>query len=165
MLVVLDRTEVICESEGKKPDVLHRSKEQKYFFDRIFDHKANQEMVYKNTCSHLIESVVRGYNATVFAYGTTGSGKTYTMVGTQEQPGIMVLTLTDMFNYIKKDTEKEYEIKVSYVEIYNEFIRDLLVPKSKDIFLDLREDPIKGIAISGVTEYVVKDTKEIMSLL
>ena len=77
----------------------------------------------------------------------------------------MVLTLTDMFNYIKKDTEKQYEIKVSYVEIYNEFIRDLLVPKSKDIFLDLREDPIKGISISGVTEYVVNDTKEIMSLL
>ena len=165
MLVVLDRTELQCENEGKKPEILHRSREQKYFFDRIFDHTATQEQVYKNTCSHLIESAVRGYNATVFAYGTTGSGKTFTMVGTQDHPGIMVLTLTDMFNFIKSDADKDYEIKVSYVEIYNEFIRDLLVPKQKDTFLDLREDPLKGISISGLTEYIVKDTKEIMSLL
>lgn len=91
---------------------------------------------------------MKGYNACVFAYGTTGSGKTYTMVGTNETPGNMMLALNDMFDMISQDKERQYDIKVSYVEIYNEFIYDLLVPKSKEIFLDLRDDPIKVQTLS-----------------
>jgi len=133
------------ENEGKKPDVLHRSKEQRYYFDRIFNYKIATQQVYEKTCSHLITSVVKGYNATVFAYGTTGSGKTYTMTGLTHQPGIMYLILEDMFSKILQDSEKTYDIRVSYVEIYNEVIRDLLVPNSKDTYLDLRDDPIRGV--------------------
>jgi len=144
-----------CENEGKKPDVLHRSKEQRYFFDRIFNMNVDTQEVYEKTCSHLIHSVVKGYNACVFAYGTTGSGKTYTMTGNTETPGIMYLILEDMFNTIMKDTQNNYDIRVSYVEIYNEVIRDLLVPNSKDTFLDLRDDPVKGVCLAGVTEYEV----------
>ena len=65
-----------------KPDVLHRSKEQRYFFDRIFSKEITTRGVYERTCLNLIPSVINGYNACVFAYGTTGSGKTYTMTGT-----------------------------------------------------------------------------------
>lgn len=95
---MLDRVELECEEEGKKPEVLHRSKEQRYYFDRIFPTTANTETVYKNTCENLIDSVIQGYNGCVFAYGTTGSGKTYTMTGTSEEPGIMYLLIKGMFN-------------------------------------------------------------------
>jgi kinesin family protein 18/19 len=93
----------------------------------------------------LIDSVIKGFNACVFAYGTTGSGKTYTMTGNTDSPGIMYLIIEDMFKKIQLITEKEFEIRVSYVEIYNEVIRDLLVPNSKDTYLDLRDDHIKGV--------------------
>jgi len=153
------------ENEGKKPDVLHRSREQRYFFDRIFKSNNTTQDVYERTCSHLIDSVIKGYNACVFAYGTTGSGKTYTMTGTTETPGIMYLIIEDMFHQILEDSEKSYDIRVSYVEIYNEVIRDLLVPNSKDTYLDLRDDPMKGVCLAGVTEFSVKEPKEIMDLL
>ena len=85
----MDRAEMEFENDGKKLDVLHRSKEQRYCFDRIFNDEASTKEVYDKTCSHLIGSVVKGFNACVFAYGTTGSGKTYTMTGLNDQPGIM----------------------------------------------------------------------------
>lgn len=80
----------------------------------------------------------------MFAYGTTGSGKTYTMIGYDENPGLSVLTINDLFLNIHEDSENKYEFKVSYVEIYNEVIWDLLVVNSKDTVIELREDPIKG---------------------
>ncbi len=141
------------ENEGKKPDVLHRSREQRYFFDRIFPQGTKTETVYYNTCDSLINSVVQGFNACVFAYGTTGSGKTYTMAGTPEEPGIMFLIIKGMFDNIQTVQDKKFEIKVTFVEIYNEVIRDLLVSNSKDTYLDLRDDPEKGIQLSGVTEF------------
>ena len=93
LLIVMDKVEIECSEQDKKPDVLHRSKEQRYFFDRIFTKACPTLEVYENTCAHLVPSVIGGYNACVFAYGTTGSGKTYTMTGTLESPGIMVLIL------------------------------------------------------------------------
>lgn len=93
LVIVMDKVELECNENGEKPGVLHRSKEQRYFFDQIFSRNMNTPDVYENTCAHLVPSVIAGYNACVFAYGTTGSGKTYTMTGTPEQPGIMVLIL------------------------------------------------------------------------
>lgn len=151
-------------NNGIKPDVLHRSKEQRYYFDKIFK-DASQEEVYENTCQHLIQPVTEGFNACVFAYGTTGSGKTYTMIGYKENPGNSVLIIDDMFNTIMKDEDNVYELKVSYVEIYNEIIRDLLVVKSKETYLDLRDDPIKGVQLAGVKEYKVTNSNEVMKLL
>lgn len=98
---------------------------------------------------------MQGYNACVFAYGTTGSGKTHTMAGTPENPGIMYLIIKGMFDNIMNEPDKQIEIKVSYVEIYNEVIRDLLVANSKETYLDLRDDPEKGVCIAGVTEFEV----------
>lgn len=77
--------------------------------------------------------MIGGYNACVFAYGTTGSGKTFTMTGTLESPGIMVLILQDLFKAIQeRRSDKEFSIKMSYVEIYNEVILDLLIPNARD---------------------------------
>ena len=78
----------------------------------------------------------------------------------------MVLILQDLFKAIQeKQSEKEFFIKMSYVEIYNEVILDLLIPNARDQYLDLREDPVNGTCISGVTEFVVKEPKEVMNLL
>ena len=100
LILVLDKVDIECQQEDKKPDVLHRSREQRYFFDRIFNQFVGTTDVYSRTCSQLIPSVIQGYNACVFAYGTTGSGKTFTMTGTIDHPGIMVLILKDLFNAI-----------------------------------------------------------------
>lgn len=144
---MLDPVEIECENEGKKPDVLHRSKEQRYFFDRIFNQYCSTKQVYDNTAAQLIDSVIKGFNACVFAYGTTGSGKTFTMTGSHESPGLMYMIIEDLFKQIQKNTEKTYEIRVSYVEIYNEIIRDLLVPNSKDTYLYLRDDHLRGVVL------------------
>lgn len=87
------------------------------------------------------------------------------MIGTKENPGNSVLIIDDMFNTIMKDDDNLYELKVSYVEIYNEIIRDLLVVKSKETYLDLRDDPIKGVQLAGVKEYKVQSSSEVMKLL
>lgn len=100
---------------------------------------------------------MKGYNGCVFAYGTTGSGKTHTMTGNLQNPGINYLMIQDIFNKVQHDENNNYDIKVSYVEIYNEVIRDLLVHNSKNTFLELREDGDKGVNIAGVTEFQVKD--------
>ena len=82
---------------------------------------------------------MQGYNASVFAYGATGAGKTYTMLGTEENPGIMLLSIEELFTSIEKYSfERDYKLKISYVEVYNECIKDLLTDKSDN--LDLRED-------------------------
>ena len=73
-------------------------RQQQYDFDRVFDDTATQEEVYKNTAAPLVRSVLEGFYATVFAYGATGSGKTYTMVGTPTNPGIMARAVDDIFH-------------------------------------------------------------------
>ena len=79
------------------------------------------------------------------------------MTGTIDQPGIMVLILKDLFQAIQTQTEKTISLKMSYVEIYNEIIRDLLLPNAKETYLDLRDDPEKGVCIAGVTEHIVSE--------
>lgn len=87
------------------------------------------------------------------------------MIGDKENPGMSVFIIDDMFRTIVKDEDKTYELKVSYVEIYNEIIRDLLVVKSKETYLDLRDDPIKGVQLAGVKEFKVQNSTEVMKLL
>jgi len=77
----------------------------------------------------------------------------------------MYLILEDLFKQILGDNENNYDIRVSYVEIYNEVIRDLLVPNSKDTYLELRDDPQKGVCLAGVNEYSVEQPREVMDLL
>jgi kinesin family protein 18/19 len=110
----------------------------------------------------LIDPILKGYNGCVFAYGATGTGKTFTMLGTTHSPGLCNLTLKDIFAKINSPlySDEKYEVKVSYVEIYNEAIRDLLVAKDTG-FLDLRDDPVKGVTISGANEVTVNDTEEV----
>lgn len=156
-----------------------RSREKRFAFDYVFTPEDGQQTVYCHTTKFLIHGVLNGFNATVFAYGCTGAGKTYTMLGTPDQPGIMALTLEDLFQNITRVHDDPlanvtYKVTVSFLEVYNENIRDLLVNQSSSTstggssaneFLDLREDPIKGSIIAGISEIEACNALEVMKLL
>uniref|UniRef100_A0A7S3J0T0 Kinesin-like protein n=1 Tax=Euplotes harpa TaxID=151035 RepID=A0A7S3J0T0_9SPIT len=142
----------------------NRSKEKQYAFDYAFDSETGQTEIFESTTKFLVEGILEGYNATVFAYGATGAGKTYTMLGTESNPGNMFLTLKELFVKIKAQRNNyNYDIRVSFLEIYNEMIRDLIVV-SEDV-LDLREDKDKGICVAGLSEVEVESPEDVMELL
>nr|XP_057922601.1 kinesin-like protein KIF19 isoform X2 [Doryrhamphus excisus] len=163
----LDEQMVVLMDPLEDPDDVlraNRSREKTYVFDVAFDYLASQEEVYRATTKGLIEGLISGYNATVFAYGPTGCGKTYTMLGTDKEPGIYVRTLNDLFRAIEETSDDMmYSVSMSYLEIYNEMIRDLLNPSSG--FLDLREDAKGVIQVAGITEVSTVNAQEIMELL
>jgi kinesin family protein 18/19 len=93
-----------------------------------------------------------------------GAGKTYTMLGTENNPGIMYRTLDELFVEIKKfEDKREYQVSMSYLEIYNELIRDLLTPSST--FLELREDAKGTIQVAGLSEIIANTPEEVMEML
>jgi len=172
-LKVLEEKIVVAHDpkEFHKKNVLRskRSRERQYAFDYAFGPETKQQKVYESTTQFLIDGVLNGYNATVFAYGATGAGKTFTMLGSESEPGIMVLTLRDLFSQcrnVENDPSSgiKYKVTISYLEVYNELIRDLLTPSSSE-FLDLREDPIKGPTVAGLSEVTTSSTDEVMRLL
>uniref|UniRef100_A0A8C1RC21 Kinesin-like protein n=1 Tax=Cyprinus carpio TaxID=7962 RepID=A0A8C1RC21_CYPCA len=161
-----DQMVVLMDPMEDPDDILraHRSREKTYMFDVAFDYSATQDEVYRSTTKGLIEGLISGYNATVFAYGPTGCGKTYTMLGTDREPGIYVRTLNDLFKAIEETSDDmQYSVSMSYLEIYNEMIRDLLNPSSG--FLDLREDSKGEIQVTGITEVSTINAREVMELL
>ncbi|CAG9767190.1 unnamed protein product [Ceutorhynchus assimilis] len=164
VLYAADEKKIILE-DFDKCDSIRQKKgiERQYTFDVVFGETVNQETVYDVTTSSLVKDVLNGYNATVFAYGPTGAGKTHTMVGDRNHPGIMIRALNDLFEVVK-DKEEEYSVTMSYLELYNENIRDLLNPSSG--YLELREDSRgRSIHVAGLTEISTTSTDEIMQLL
>jgi kinesin family protein 18/19 len=142
----------------------NRSKEKQYAFDFAFDADTGQQEIFQSTTKFLVEGILEGYNATVFAYGATGAGKTYTMLGTNAEPGNMFLTLKELFVKIKGQSRNfNYDIRVSFLEIYNEMIKDLIVVS--DDVLELREDKDKGITVAGLSEVEVESPEDVMELL
>ncbi|CRG93363.1 kinesin-8, putative [Plasmodium gallinaceum] len=157
---------VLLDPSDNSDNVLrqNRSREKKYVFDYAFDENSSQEDVYNNSVKCLIDAVIKGYNSTVFAYGATGAGKTHTIIGYKNEPGIMMMILKDLFEKIKSlEVMNEYKVKCSFIEIYNENICDLLNPSSE--YLDLREDPIKGVTVSNIFEVCTTSVEEIMELI
>lgn len=166
------------EYNGPSSIFKNRNKDQTYAFDYAFDQFTTQKTVFDKSTKFLIDGVVNGYNATVFAYGATGAGKTYTMLGTENNPGIMVLTLEELFNKVNSFFDREYKLKFWLLEIYNENIRDLLkfykndnnnnknaLENTSNEYLDLREDPEKGIVVSNITEISVTNSNEMLKIL
>ena len=164
------------EYNGPSSIFKNRNKDQTYAFDYAFDKFTTQKTVFDKSTKFLIDGVVNGYNATVFAYGATGAGKTYTMLGTDSNPGIMVLTLEELFNKVNSFADREYKLKFWLLEIYNENIRDLLkfyknennknaLENTSNEYLDLREDPEKGIIVSNITEISVNNSNDMLKIL
>lgn len=102
---ILDEKIIIIQDiSAAKPEEafrLARSKEKTYAFDYAFDEQCGQQYIFERTTKFLIDGIMQGYNASVFAYGATGAGKTYTMLGTEDQPGIMMLSIEELFKSIE----------------------------------------------------------------
>ena len=108
--------------------------------------------------------MIEGYNGTIFAYGQTGCGKTHTMLGTEDNPGIIPNCFKHIFGYIDANTnETKFLVRCSYLEIYNEEIHDLLVDQGRNqpAKLELKEDPNKGIFVKDLNCFIVKSIPEI----
>jgi len=139
-----------------------------YVFDRVFGPESRQEDVYKYAAEPIIQSIVDGYNGTVFAYGQTGSGKTHTMEGPDhvdpELMGVIPRMIGTIFgDVMKADESIEFNISVSYFEIYMEKIRDLLNPAADNMVV--REHPQKGIWVDGATEASVVSPEEVYDIM
>ncbi|KAJ9540936.1 hypothetical protein OSB04_027442 [Centaurea solstitialis] len=128
-----------------------------YTFDRVFGCDCSTRQVYQDAAKDVVLSVVGGINASIFAYGQTSSGKTFTMTGITEY------TLADIYDYVQKHTERDFHLKFSAMEIYNESVRDLL---STDGYpLRLLDDPERGTIVENLTEESVRDWDHVMELL
>ncbi|GAB1286662.1 Kinesin-like protein KIF18A [Apodemus speciosus] len=140
-----------------------QNKDLKFVFDAVFDETSTQMEVFEHTTKPILHSFLNGYNCTVFAYGATGSGKTHTMLGSAAEPGVMYLTMVDLFKCMDEiKEEKECSTAVSYLEVYNEQIRDLLTNSGP---LAVREDAQKGVVVHGLTLHQPKSSEEILQLL
>ncbi|XP_057519952.1 kinesin-like protein KIN-8A isoform X2 [Amaranthus tricolor] len=141
---------------------LKRLRGRHFTFDASFSESASQMDVYSTTTADLVEAVLQGRNGSVFCYGATGAGKTYTMLGTVENPGVMVLAIKDLFTKIRQRSfDGNHVVHLSYLEVYNETVRDLLSPGRP---LVLREDK-QGIVAAGLSQYRAYSTDEVMALL
>lgn len=153
-----DKVVVVSDVDGS------RNREKRFSFDYALGPKFKNQDVYNRVVAPMIRGVAHGLNATVFAYGATGSGKTYTMAGTVEDPGLMVLSLQDIFFWIsKEEKDHKFEVTCSYLEVYNEVIYDLLEKSSRH--LELREDPDQGIVVPGLKRIHVNSAAKILELL
>ena len=112
----VDGSNVISALDGSK----------KYQFDRVFNPNEGNSKVYEDIGFDVIESALNGFNSTIFVYGQTASGKTYTMLGSKDDPGIMRHTVDHIFDAIEQTPDKQFLLRVSYMEIYNEQVTDLL---------------------------------------
>ena len=151
----------------EKNIVITKYRKKDFEFDFAFEETTTQDEVYKNTTKMLLDNIMNGFNSTVFAYGATGSGKTYTMVGTDSNPGLMVKSIQDLFAKVNEQqtaADKHFTIKFSYVEVYNETLKDLLVETSAQT-LDIRDSPDKGTIIVGATVIEVTDEHYAFELL
>ncbi|XP_038161954.1 kinesin-like protein KIF1B isoform X16 [Cyprinodon tularosa] len=130
---------------------------------------ASQNRVYKDIGKEMLEHAFEGYNVCIFAYGQTGAGKSYTMMGKQEegQEGIIPMLCEDLFEKINEDCNKEelsYSVEVSYMEIYCERVRDLLNPKNKGN-LRVREHPLLGPYVEDLSKLAVTSYTDIADLM
>ncbi len=112
----------------------------------------------------VIEDAMQGVNGTIFAYGQTASGKTFTMRGSDEAPGIVPLAIRQIFGRIRECTDQEFLLRVSYLEIYNEKARDLLAC-DEHTALQVRQDPRAGAYVAGLLEEVVVSEEQVLQLL
>ncbi|XP_059459574.1 kinesin-like protein KIN-7I isoform X2 [Corylus avellana] len=128
-----------------------------YTYDRVFGSNCPTKRVYKEGARDVALSAVNGINSSIFAYGQTSSGKTYTMSGITEY------AVADIYEYVDMHKEREFVLKFSAMEIYNEAVRDLL--SSDNVPLRLLDDPEKGTVVERLTEVTLRDWDHLQKLL
>jgi hypothetical protein len=152
-----------------------RREDKSFTFDKSFwshnpedSHYAEQEDVYRSFGEEFLDHNFDGFHTCIFAYGQTGSGKSYTMMGTPEKPGLIPKTCEALFTRIREQPEPNttYSVHVSYFEVYNEHVRDLLVPKTNTpYYLKIRESQTDGVYIQGLTDTCVKNYEDVERLM
>ncbi|KAF5177436.1 Kinesin-like protein kin-7o [Thalictrum thalictroides] len=135
----------------------------RFEFDRIFKEDCTTVEVYEARTKDIVSAAVCGFNGTVFAYGQTNSGKTYTMRGSEVEPGVIRLAVRDLFDTILEDVDREFLLRMSYMEIYNEDINDLLAPEHRK--LQIHENLERGIFVAGLKEEIVATPEQVIDLM
>merc|ERR1712168_1594023 len=136
---------------------------RQFTFDSIYDWNSTQSDIFEETFQNLLDSVLTGFNGTIFAYGQTGTGKTFTMEGIKTDSslrGAIPRSFEHIYKHIARTTDQQYLVRASYLEIYQEKIRDLL-SKDQNKRLELRERPDTGVYIKDLLSFVTKSVKEI----
>lgn len=134
--------------------------------DRIYDPYASTQDLYHGNVQHVVKTCVNdGYNVTVFAYGQTGSGKTFTMMGDHQNLGIVPRAVDEVFEFISQDRSREYLLRVSYLEIYNETLKDLLADPRSTPRLTIHENEKGRVYVNGLREEVVTHPMQVMDTL
>ncbi|XP_054289837.1 kinesin-like protein Klp98A [Macrosteles quadrilineatus] len=165
-------TKLIINMEGKKTRIMSKSPDQ--FKDFTFDHSywsfdegdphfASQEQVFRDLGKDVVDAAFEGYNACVFAYGQTGSGKTFTMTGSPDNQGLIPRICESLFRHMA--TGASYRTEVSYLEIYNERVKDLLRVNSSGHNLRVREHPRTGPYVSDLSRHLVSEYSHIQELM
>eukprot|EP00051_Salpingoeca_urceolata_P014469 m.184198 g.184198 ORF g.184198 m.184198 type:complete len:1198 (-) comp18095_c0_seq2:232-3825(-) len=156
-----------CKSTSERPST---SKQQchEFGYDRVFDTESSQDDVFSTAVRPVVQSVLEGYNGSIIAYGQTGTGKTHTIEGSLkgDDRGIIPRTAHEIFDYIHDAAEaaSQWLVRVSYLQIYNEKIFDLLNEHSKDS-LRIRESADGGVYVETLTEHVVRSATDVYNLL
>lgn len=131
-------------------------------FDQVFNNQARNNDIFEFSMRPLVQSVMQGYNCSAFVYGATGAGKTFTMLGNEENPGVTYLTMKELFDQIEEhSSERKFDIGISYLEVYNEQVMNLLTKTGP---LKLREDA-NGVVVSGLVLKPIFEADELLELL
>lgn len=139
------------------------NKNLQFLFDRVFGWEATNADVFNHSTQDLIKALMDGCNCSVFVYGATGAGKTHTMLGHNQNPGITFLTMNELFKRKEELTsERDFELAVTYLEVYNENVQDLLNP---GVPLHLREDGQYGVRVQGIQITRIEQPFELFDLL
>lgn len=149
--------------DGGRRKMVDPSQNYNFNFDNVFDETVSTPQIYHTIARPITKAALNGYNGSVFMYGQTTSGKTYTMLGTPKSPGILPCTLRDIFNHVNKDLEHSYKIKISYMEIYNEIVNDLLIPGSTG--LKIKDDKEFGVKVVGLKSQQVWTFEQALILM
>ncbi|KAJ9448616.1 Kinesin-like protein KIN-7L [Diplonema papillatum] len=138
---------------------------QRFTFSKVYAPGDTTQQVYNGSARDTVKKFLDGYNGCVFAYGQTNSGKTHTMLGSQQCPGIIPLACVDVFNAIQKRNDLEKSaclVRVAFLEVYNEQLKDLLSTGAKGPALTIGEDPDRGVIVQGITEYVASCLDDVL---
>ena len=150
-------------------------KNKAFLFDNIFNESSNNQNIFNVAIKPMINRILKGYNSTILAYGATGTGKTYTIFGdltsNSYDEGIIFKACDYIFKKIelnkkeesKNNIEANYLIKISYLEIYNEIVKDLMNENPSQILLV--EDPLKGVFCQNSKELIIKDSIELKKII
>jgi centromeric protein E len=144
-------------TDPQRPAAAQQRQQAALTYSRVFSEVTTSEAVYGDAARGLLAAALRGFNATLLAYGPTGSGKTFTM------QGVMACAAQDLFRLVAAEPGRECIVRLSALEVYNEVVRDLLQERCPSV--KLVDDPLRGPTADGATEACVASQEQLQQLL